>query len=80
MVEERAPGLRIVVGIITDRDIATAVVAADRDPHAFRVGDVMSADPVTARESDSLPDLLAVMRRRRDQRVPVRGTLGELLG
>lgn len=80
VVDECAPTLHIVVGIITDRDIATAVVAADRDPHAFRVGDVMSADPVTARESDSVPDLLAAMRRKRVRRVPVVGPQGELLG
>lgn len=80
VIEERSPTLRIVVGMITDRDIATAVVAADRDPHAFRVADVMSSDVVTAREQDSLLDLLAVMRRKRVRRVPVVGGQGELIG
>lgn len=44
VVEERSPKERIVVGMVTDRDIATGVVALDRDPHAFRVGDIMSPD------------------------------------
>jgi CBS domain-containing protein len=80
VVEERSPSLRLVAGMITDRDIATAVVAADRDPHAFRVGDVMSRDVVTAREQDSLLDVLAAMRRKRVRRVPVTGPRGELVG
>lgn len=80
VVEERSPNQRIAVGMVTDRDIATAVVAADRDPHAFRVGDVMSPEVVTVREQDSLLDLLALMRRKRVRRVPVVGAQGELLG
>jgi CBS domain-containing protein len=80
VVEERSPVQRIVVGMVTDRDIATAVVAADRDPHAFRVGDVMSKEVATVREQDALLDLLAVMRRKRVRRLPVVGAQGELLG
>lgn len=80
VVEERSPGQRLVVGMLTDRDIATSVVAAERDPHAFRVGDVMSADVVTAREQDSLLDVLAAMRRKKIRRVPITGPGGELIG
>lgn len=80
VVEERSPAERIVVGMVTDRDIATAVVGQERDPHAFRVGDVMSRDVVTAREQDSVLDLLAAMRRKRVRRVPVTGARGELVG
>lgn len=80
VVEERSPRQRIVVGMLTDRDIASAVVAGDRDPHSLRVGDVMSSDVVSAREGDSVLDLLAVMRRKRVRRVPVVGTQGELIG
>ena len=80
VVEERSPGERIVVGMLTDRDLATAVVALQRDPGAFCVGDIMSADVVTVREQDSLAHVLAVMRRRRVRRVPVTGERGELAG
>lgn len=80
VVEEKSPERRLVVGMVTDRDMATAVVAPERDPKAFRVGDIMSADVVTAREQDSLLDLLAVMRRRKVRRVPVTGAQGELIG
>jgi CBS domain-containing protein len=80
VVEERSPTERIVVGMITDRDLATAVVALERDPRAIRVGDVMSGDVVTVREQDSLLDVLSVMRRKKVRRVPVTGARGELIG
>lgn len=80
VVEERSPTERIVVGMLTDRDLATAVVALERDPHAFRVGDIMSADVVTVREQDSVLDVLAIMRQKRVRRLPVTGARGELIG
>lgn len=80
VVEERSPKERIVVGMITDRDIATGVVALDRDPRAFRVGEVMSPDIVTVREQDSVLDVLAMMRHKKVRRMPVVGARGELIG
>jgi CBS domain-containing protein len=80
VVEERSPRERIVVGMVTDRDIATRVVALDRDVHAFRVADIMTPDVVTVREQDSLLDVLAVLRGKRVRRVPVTGARGELIG
>lgn len=80
VVEEHSPAQRIVVGVVTDRDIATAIVGTDRDPHAFRVGDIMAREVVTAREQDTLADVLAAMRRKRVRRVPVTGPQGELIG
>lgn len=80
VVEERSPRERIVVGMVTDRDLATAVFALDRDPHAFRVGDVMSPDVVTVREQDSILDVLAMMRHKKVRRVPVTGPRSELIG
>src|SRR5689334_1813535 len=65
VVEERSPRERIVLGMVTDRDLATAVVALERDPKALRVADVMSEDVVTVREQDSVLDVLAVMRRKK---------------
>lgn len=80
VVEDRAPTQRIVVGVVTDRDLATAIVALERDPHATRVGDIMGPGVVTAREQDSVLDVLSQMQRRKVRRVPVTGTQGELVG
>ena len=79
VVEETGAG-RVVVGMLTDRDIVTAVVAKDVNAAALRVDDVMTRDIVSARESDSVLDVLAAMRRRAVRRVPVVGPKDELVG
>ncbi|ABD69260.1 putative signal-transduction protein with CBS domains [Rhodoferax ferrireducens T118] len=80
VVVDEVEGKRIVVGLLTDRDIVTAVVASDLDPATLRVEDVMATDLVTAREDDSLIDLMHTMRRKGVRRIPVVGTQDELLG
>ncbi|MEY4266475.1 MAG: hypothetical protein RIS90_1010 [Pseudomonadota bacterium] len=80
VVVEETGGLRVVVGILTDRDIVTAVVAADLEPATLRTEDVMSTDLITAREDDSLIDLVRSMRHKGVRRVPVVGAQGELVG
>lgn len=80
VVVDEVGGKRIVVGVLTDRDIVTAVVAADLDPSTLQVEDVMSTDLVTAREDDSLIDLMHTMRRKGVRRVPVVGEQDELIG
>ena len=80
VVEQQSPEDRVVVGMLTDRDIVNAVVATDRDPHGLRVGDVMNKDVVTAREQDSVLDVLTAMRRKRVRRIPVTGPRGTLIG
>ncbi|WPC66628.1 CBS domain-containing protein [Rhodoferax ferrireducens] len=80
VVVDEVRGKRIVVGVLTDRDIVTAVVASDLDPSTLQVEDVMSTDLVTAREDDSLIDLMHSMRRKGVRRVPVVGEQDELMG
>jgi CBS domain-containing protein len=80
VVVDEVGGMRVAVGILTDRDIVTAVVAPELDLNTFCVEDVMSTDLVTAREEDSLIDLMHIMRRKGVRRVPVVGAQGELLG
>jgi CBS domain-containing protein len=71
---------RIVVGMLTDRDIVTSVVAKDVDASTLRVGDVMTDDVVCVREEDSLHDVLATMQQRRVRRMPVTGPQQRLVG
>ena len=80
VVVDEIGGKRIVVGILTDRDIVTSVLALDLDCSTLMVEDVMSTDVVTARENDSLIDVMQIMRREGVRRVPVVGPEGELLG
>jgi CBS domain-containing protein len=71
---------RIVVGMLTDRDITVMGVARDFDPQTLRVADIMSSDPVTARPDDSINEVLGEMRARGIRRVPVTTDDGALIG
>jgi CBS domain-containing protein len=79
VVDEAAAG-RVVVGMLTDRDIVVGVVAAGVDPARLRVEDVMSTDLVTAREQASIVELLGTMLRRGVRRVPIVDADGILAG
>lgn len=80
VVEDGPAGRRTVSGLLTDRDIVMAVVAPGLDPNTLSVGDVMSTDLVTAREDDSLIDLMRAMRAKGVRRMPVVGAQDELVG
>lgn len=80
VVVEEADGLRIVVGVITDRDIVTGVLAPGLDINRLYVEDVMTTDLVTARQEDSLIDVMRAMRRKGVRRLPVVGAQNELVG
>jgi len=79
IVDESARG-RIPVGMLTDRDIAIAVVAQGLDSRTLTAGEVMSGELVTANEQDDMLDTLQRMRRRGIRRVPVLTAAGTLAG
>lgn len=62
---------RVVIGMLTDRDITIMGVARDFDPQSLRVGDIMSGTPVVAHEDDSVHEVLASMRGHGIRRIPV---------
>ena len=59
------------VGMITDRDIATRVVAAAADPKMTSVADVYSRDLVSVEPDDDLEAALGLMARHQIRRLPV---------
>jgi len=69
-----------VIGVLTDRDIVTAVVAKAADPNALTVSDVMARNPVMANEVHSLGHALRLMRESGVRRVPVLGNRDQLVG
>ena len=79
VVEDRA-GLRVPVGILTDRDVTIEVVAMGVDPETVTVGDVMAPELVTAREADMVYDTLGQMRQHGIRRLPVVDARGGLAG
>jgi len=79
VVDEQA-GRRVPVGIVTDRDLVIEILARQVEPGSVTVGDVMSGELVTARESDGLFDTLQRMRAKGVRRVPVVDADGALAG
>ena len=71
---------RTVVGVLTDRDIVTSVIARDVAPSALRVGEVMTADVTCVPQDASIADTLTAMRLRGVRRVPVVGPDRRLVG
>jgi CBS domain-containing protein len=80
VVVDEAQGIRTVAGLLTDRDIVTAVIAPGLDPDTLTVGEVMSEPAVTVSEDASLIDLMRTMRDHGVRRVPVVGERQTLLG
>jgi CBS domain-containing protein len=68
------------VGTLTDRDIATRVVAEGRDPEATRVREVASTDLVTVDPQQDLDDALRLMAEHQVRRIPVVEEDGRLVG
>jgi CBS domain-containing protein len=59
------------VGMITDRDITTRVVAEAADPKMTSVGDVYSGDLVSVEPDKDLADALQLMASHQVRRLPV---------
>lgn len=59
------------VGMITDRDITTRVVAEAADPKVTSVGDVYSQDLICVEADKDLEEALQLMARHQVRRLPV---------
>ncbi len=68
-----------VVGIFTERDILTRVVAAQKDPAAVTVRDVMTHPCVVCSPEDEITQCQAVMTEKRIRHIPVVSE-GKLVG
>ena len=59
------------IGILTDRDIATRVVAEEKDPRSLGVGGVATREVVTVSPDDPLDEALRLMTSHQIRRLPV---------
>jgi CBS domain-containing protein len=73
-------GDRTPAGILTDRDIVIGVLAAELDPAATRVSQVMSSKLVIANGSEDVTEAIERMRLHGVRRLPVVDHDGSLLG
>ena len=68
------------VGIVTDRDLVTKVVARNRPVDTATVKDAMTVDPATCREDDDVERAVELMAERQVRRMPVVDSGGRLSG
>lgn len=80
IVHQLGDDLRRPIGVLTDRDIVLEVIAPRVDPTALTVEDVMTRQPLVAKENEELGDVLQAMRLAGIRRVPVVDSRGALAG
>lgn len=73
-------GIRLPVGIVTDRDIVVAAVASELDLRTLVVGDLSMYPLVTVGADLSVQEVVAEMHRAGVRRVPVVSGTGSLVG
>jgi CBS domain-containing protein len=78
--EEKPNGLRIPVGIVTDRDIVLSVIATTLDPAVYTVGDLVARELVTVSQDRGIFESIQHMRTNGVRRMPVVDNQGGLVG
>lgn len=73
-------GVQIPVGIITDRDLIIKIMAPELDGAAITVGDIMSRELVTVKESTGVFETIQYMRQKAVRRLPIVDESGGLVG
>lgn len=71
---------RKLTGVITDRDIATRIVAQGRNSLEARAADCMSSPSISVTADTSLDSCCALMEANKIRRVPVTDKEGGLIG
>lgn len=80
VVEEKADGRRVPVGIVTDRDIVVSVLATALDPQVYTVGDLVARELLTIAEDQGVFETIQYMRTNGVRRMPVVDLAGGLVG
>ena len=79
IVEDRN-GVRVPLGVVTDRDLVVEITAPELDPATITVGDFMVPDLVTVKESTGVFEAIEYMRAKGVRRLPVVNGSGGLVG
>lgn len=80
VIVDESGGKRFPVGLITDRDIVTSVIAAQLDPTTITAGDLISREIVVIREDQGVFETIEQMRIHGVRRMPVVDQQGALVG
>jgi CBS domain-containing protein len=79
VVEERG-GVKVPVGIVTDRDLVVEIMAPAIDLNVITLGDIMAPELATVKEDAGLSETIEYMRTKGVRRVPVVDKAGGLVG
>jgi CBS domain-containing protein len=79
VVDDRG-GVKIPVGIVTDRDLVVEIMAPAIDQMAVTVGDIMASELATVKENAGVFETIEYMRAKGVRRVPVVDKGGGLIG
>ena len=71
---------RRLVGIVTDRDLVTKVVAGGRQVSSSTVRDAMTSNPASCHEDDDVSRAVSLMAERQVRRMPIVDRDGRLTG
>ena len=71
---------RKLIGIVTDRDLALKVVAAELNPPNVKVEDVMTREPLNCNPDDDLDKAIQLMGENQLRRIPVIDKAGAIVG
>ena len=80
VVVDENKGIKVPVGIITDRDLVVEIMATGLDPTAITVGDVMRPELAVVKEDAGLYESIQYMRSIGVRRLPVVNANGGLVG
>jgi CBS domain-containing protein len=80
VVSVETDGCEHVVGMFTERDVLTRVVAAQRNPQSTLVEDIMSVDVAYCTRDMEVDEVGAIMKDRRVRHIPVCESHGHLVG
>jgi CBS domain-containing protein len=71
VVIEESNGVRIPVGIVTDRDLVVEIIAPELDYRVITVGDIMRPELVTVKENMGVYEAIQYMQAKGVRRLPV---------
>jgi CBS domain-containing protein len=80
LVVEDRNGIRVPVGIVTDRDLIMEIMAPELDHTVITVGDIMAQELITVKESTGIFEAIQYMRQKAVRRLPIVNESGGLIG
>jgi CBS domain-containing protein len=80
VVDADQPGLRIPIGIVTDRDILVETISLDIEAKLFTAGDLMTSPVTSVKEDAGLFEAISLLRNKKIRRLPVLSASGSLFG